>query len=99
VNDSLLDTDIRSEIGKAIDPVVARNGTIHRKAFGRYTFSEVSGVEVIRGFQRKQSFSPPASLRRVTSQHGNQGSGDIILNYRQNFGMVSPGPVERNPSQ
>jgi tRNA(fMet)-specific endonuclease VapC len=56
VNKSLLDTDILSEIGKAIDPVVARNATIYRKAFGRYTFSAVSVVEVIRGFQRKQSF-------------------------------------------
>jgi tRNA(fMet)-specific endonuclease VapC len=56
VNKSLLDTDILSEIGKAIDPVVVRNATAYRNAFGRYTFSAVSVVEVIRGFQKRQSF-------------------------------------------
>jgi len=56
VNKSLLDTDILSEIGKAIDPVVARNATAYRKAFGRYTFSAVSVMEVIRGFQKRRSF-------------------------------------------
>jgi tRNA(fMet)-specific endonuclease VapC len=55
VNKSLLDTDILSEIGKSIDPVVVRNATAYRQAFGRYTFSAVSVLEVIRGFQRKQS--------------------------------------------
>jgi tRNA(fMet)-specific endonuclease VapC len=55
VNKSLLDTDILSEIGKAIDPVVVRNATAYRTTFGRYTFSAVTAMEVIRGFQRKQS--------------------------------------------
>jgi tRNA(fMet)-specific endonuclease VapC len=55
VNKSLLDTDILSEIGKAIDPVVARNATAYRTAFGRYTLSAVTVTEVIRGFQKKQS--------------------------------------------
>jgi tRNA(fMet)-specific endonuclease VapC len=55
VNKSLLDTDILSEIGKAIDPVVARNATAYRNAFGRYALSAVAVMEVIRGFQKKQS--------------------------------------------
>jgi tRNA(fMet)-specific endonuclease VapC len=55
VNKSLLDTDILSEIGKAIDPVVVHNATAYRQAFGRYTLSAVSVTEVVRGFQKKQS--------------------------------------------
>jgi predicted nucleic acid-binding protein len=55
VNKSLLDTDILSEIGKGIDPNVARNATAYRNAFGRYTLSVISIMEVVRGFQKKQS--------------------------------------------
>jgi tRNA(fMet)-specific endonuclease VapC len=55
VNKTLLDTDILSEIGKGIDPNVARNATAYRNAFGRYTLSVSTIMEVVRGFQKKQS--------------------------------------------
>jgi hypothetical protein len=55
VNKSLLDTDILSEISKGIDPNVARNATAYRTAFGRYTLSVITIMEVVRGFQKKQS--------------------------------------------
>ena len=55
MNKSLLDTDILSEIGKGIDPNVARNATAYRNAFGRYTLSVISIMEVVRGFQKNQS--------------------------------------------
>jgi len=55
VNKSLLDTDILSEIGKGIDPNVARNATAYRNAFGRYTLSVISIMEIVRGWQRKQN--------------------------------------------
>lgn len=55
MNKSLLDTDILSEIGKGIDPNVVRNATAYRDAFGRYTLSVISIMEVVRGFQAKQS--------------------------------------------
>jgi tRNA(fMet)-specific endonuclease VapC len=55
VNKSLLDTDILSEIGKGIDPNVARNATTYRNVFGRYALSVISIMEVVRGFQQKQS--------------------------------------------
>ncbi len=38
MNKSLLDTDILSEIGKGIDPNVARNAAAYRGAFGQYRF-------------------------------------------------------------
>ncbi len=57
MNKGLLDTDTLSEVGKAVDPVVVRNATTYRRSFGRYTFSAVSVMEVIRGFQHKQDFA------------------------------------------
>jgi tRNA(fMet)-specific endonuclease VapC len=55
VNKSLLDTDILSEIGKGIDPNVARNATTYRRALGRYTLSVISIMEIVRGWQQKQN--------------------------------------------
>lgn len=52
MNKSLLDTDILSEIGKGIEPNVVRNATAYRKAFGRYTPSVTTIMEIVRGFQR-----------------------------------------------
>lgn len=56
MNKSLLDTDILSEIDKGIDLNVVRNATAYRSAFGRYTISVITIMEVVRGFQKKQSF-------------------------------------------
>ncbi len=55
MNKSLLDTDILSEIGKGINPNIVRNATAYRNAFGRYTISVITIMEVVRGFQRRQS--------------------------------------------
>jgi predicted nucleic acid-binding protein len=55
VNKSSLDTDILSEIVKGIDPNVAGNAAAYRNAFGRYTLSVISIMEIVRGFQQKQS--------------------------------------------
>ncbi len=64
MNKSLLDTDILSEIGKGIDPNVARNASTYRNAFDRYTFSVITLMEVVHGFQKKQS---TARLQRFLS--------------------------------
>jgi tRNA(fMet)-specific endonuclease VapC len=55
VNKALLDTDMLSEIGKGIDQTVVRNAIAYRKAFGRYTMSAVTVMEVIRGHQKRQA--------------------------------------------
>ncbi len=52
MNKGLLDTDTLSEIGKGINPVVASNATAYRRAFGVYTLSAISVMEIVRGFQR-----------------------------------------------
>ncbi|MEO6807495.1 MAG: type II toxin-antitoxin system VapC family toxin [Isosphaeraceae bacterium] len=55
MNKALLDTDIFSELGKAVDQIVVRNGVSYRGVFGRYTISVITVMEVIRGFQKKQA--------------------------------------------
>ena len=55
MNKALLDTDIYSEVLKAIDPNVARNATAYRQAHGVFTISSVTLMELVRGFQKKQS--------------------------------------------
>ncbi len=55
MNKALLDTDTLSEISKGIDQTVAGNATAYRKAFGRYTISSVTVMEIVRGLQRKQA--------------------------------------------
>jgi predicted nucleic acid-binding protein len=53
VNKALLDTDILSEVLKGIDPNVVRNATAYRAAFGRYTVSVISVMEIVRGLHKK----------------------------------------------
>ena len=55
MNKALLDTDILSEILKGIDPIVVRNSTAYRHAFGYYSLSSITVMEVISGLQRNQS--------------------------------------------
>jgi tRNA(fMet)-specific endonuclease VapC len=55
LNKAILDTDIFSEITKGVDQVVAANASAYRTAFGRYTISAVTFMEVIRGYQKKQA--------------------------------------------
>lgn len=52
MNKVLLDTDILSEIGKGVDPIVVSNAAAYRKAQGFLTLSVISVMEVIQGYQR-----------------------------------------------
>jgi tRNA(fMet)-specific endonuclease VapC len=55
LNKAILDTDIFSEITKGVDQTVAAHAKAYRTAFGRYTISAVTFMEVIRGYQKKQA--------------------------------------------
>ncbi len=55
MNKALLDTDILSEIGKAKDATVAANAKTYRRSFGHFTFSTVTVMEIVSGFQRTQA--------------------------------------------
>jgi tRNA(fMet)-specific endonuclease VapC len=49
---SLLDTDIFSEILKGVDQVVVQRAIDYRAAFGRYTISAITVMEVVKGLHK-----------------------------------------------
>ena len=55
MNKCILDTDILSELGKGVDRTVLRNGNAYRNVFGCLTFSTISVMEIVKGFQKKRS--------------------------------------------
>jgi tRNA(fMet)-specific endonuclease VapC len=54
VNKALLDTDTLSEIRKGSNPAVAANAKSYRRAFGHYSFSTLTVVEIVCGYQKAQ---------------------------------------------
>ena len=55
MNKVLLDTDIYSEVLKAVDANVARNASAYRQAHSVLTLSTVSLMELVRGFEKTRS--------------------------------------------
>ncbi len=69
MNKALLDTDFRSEIIKGIDPAVARNAATYYQEFGQFTLSAVTVMEIVQGFQKKQSFQKLQSfMARIAAE-------------------------------
>lgn len=56
MNKALLDTDTLSEIGKGKNPAVTANAKTYRKAFGHYSVSTITVLEIVRGYQKVQQF-------------------------------------------
>ncbi len=54
MNKGLLDTDTLSDIGKGKNPAIAANAKTYRRAFGHYSFSTVTVLEIVRGYQKAQ---------------------------------------------
>jgi tRNA(fMet)-specific endonuclease VapC len=55
LNKSIIDTDIFSEIIKGVNQTVAAHAKTYRRAFGRYTVSAVTVMEIVQGYQQKQA--------------------------------------------
>jgi tRNA(fMet)-specific endonuclease VapC len=55
VNKALIDTDIFSELGKGVDQRVVQNAAAYQAAFGQYTISAVTVMEIVRGLRKKQA--------------------------------------------
>ncbi len=72
MNKALLDTDILSEIIKGFDQTVAGNAKSYRRAFGHYTLSAISVMEIVQGFQKKQS------VRRLQSFLASLAAQEVI---------------------
>jgi tRNA(fMet)-specific endonuclease VapC len=54
VNKSLLDTDIFSEVLKGIDPKIVRKAMAYLAAFGRYTITALTVMEVVKGLHKQR---------------------------------------------
>ncbi len=72
----LLDTDIYSEVMKAINPTVTQNAIAYRQANGVLTLSVITVMEIVRGFQHNQS------IRRLKDFHTAVASEEV-LNFDQ----------------
>jgi tRNA(fMet)-specific endonuclease VapC len=55
LNKAILDTDIFSEIIKGVNPIVAVHATTYRRAFGHYTLTAVTVMEIVQGYQQKHA--------------------------------------------
>ncbi len=73
MNKALIDTDMLSEIGKAIDPNVIRNANAYRQIYGVLTLSVVSVMEVIQGYQRV------GALRRLQVFRSAVASEEVLV--------------------
>jgi tRNA(fMet)-specific endonuclease VapC len=69
----LLDTDIYSEVIKAINPTVTQNAIAYRQANGVLTLSVVTMMEIVRGFQQNQS------VRRLNDFLTAVASEDVLI--------------------
>lgn len=55
MNKALLDTDIYSEILKAVSPTVIANASTYRQSHGILTLSAITVMEVVKGCQQVQA--------------------------------------------
>ena len=101
VDKALLDTDIFSEILKGIDQNVVTHVTAYRAAFGRYTISVITVMEIVKGLHklqredRVQQF--PAGLANVElltqDLHSSESAGRIYADLErtgQPIGRADP---------
>lgn len=65
MNKALLDTDIYSEVLKAIDPTVATNAATYRSTHGIFTLSVITVMEVIQGLQKVGATSRIGKFRGI----------------------------------
>ena len=54
MSNTLLDTDIYSEILRAVNTTVIGHATSYRQAYGRLTLSVITIMEMVKGFQQVQ---------------------------------------------
>ena len=55
LNKAIIDTDIFSEISKGVNPTVAAHAKTYHRAFGHYTVTVVTVMEIVQGYQQKHA--------------------------------------------
>jgi predicted nucleic acid-binding protein len=69
MNKALLDTDIYSEVLRAVNATVIGHATTHRQANGRLTLSVITVMEMVKGFQQVQQ---PQRIAAVLTHVGSE---------------------------
>ena len=109
MNKALLDTDIYSEVLKAVNPTVAQNGALYRQQQGVYTVSVITLMEIVQGFQqtqntrRLQSFLAAIALEEVL--HFDDAAAELagriageLDRTGQRIGMADPMNLRTDPT-
>ena len=73
MNKALLDTDILSEVGKAIDPTVTQHAAAYRQAHGFLTLAVILVMEVMQGYHRV------GSARRIQAFRNAIAAEEVLL--------------------
>ena len=73
MNKALLDTDIYSEILRAVNATVIGHATTYRQAYGRLTLSVITVMEMVKGFQQVQR------PQKITDLLTYVGSEDVLV--------------------
>ena len=69
MNKALLDTDMYSEVLRAVNATVAANARTYRQAYGRLTLSVITVMEMVKGLQKVQRPQKIAALLTQGSRH------------------------------
>src|ERR1017187_3153769 len=73
---TLLDTDIYSEILRAVNATVIGHASSYRQAYGRLTLSVITVMEMVKGFQQVQR---PQKINSLLTY----AASEEILNFDQ----------------
>ena len=73
MKETLLDTDILSEVGKAIDPTVTQHAAAYRQAHGFLTLAVILVMEVMQGYHRV------GSARRIQAFRNAIAAEEVLL--------------------
>src|ERR1700760_282268 len=76
MNKALLDTDIYSEILRAVNTTVIGHATTYCQAFGRLILSVITVMEMVKGFQQVQR---PQKITTVLTHI----SSETVLDFHQ----------------
>ena len=101
VDKALLDTNIFSEILKGIDQNVVTHATAYRVAFGRYTISIITVMEIVKGLHKlrredhvQQFLAGLANVELLTQDlHSSESAGRIYADFErtgQRIGRADP---------
>jgi tRNA(fMet)-specific endonuclease VapC len=72
MNKALLDTDIDSEILRAVNATVIGHATAYRRAYGRLILSVITVMEMVKGFQQVQQ------PQKIAPLLAHAGSEDVL---------------------